>query len=215
MQIGQITSKNISENSVVEDLTETEINYKYFSNTDNTTVEKGLLKKSVFEKDKTYYLKLKLTSSATSFPQKVKVKLCNIIKDNVTEEMPIRLIPNFIDNRVYDFIFTPDKNYSYFIIISTDGKQCSISFKDIFCEEISNVLNQTGYSLIRDIGIQGSPGLRFAINGEGFTLGKSGNFYLSDLDITNIGFHLRGSIEKPFFPQEKNSKEFFIMSFQY
>lgn len=159
IKLGQITSKNIKNTNI--NITKEDIDKnKLFFN---------------FEKGQTYYLQLNLSSSNSE----VKVVL-----SNGEFEMPVRIIPNF-STGAYDFIFTPDRNYTYISFASANiGSLSSIIF-----QQLSNIFSS--YTSVKEIGIQGFPGLRFSINGEGFTLGKSGFFYLSDIDIIQMGIFLR------------------------
>jgi hypothetical protein len=190
IKLGQITSKS-----------------KNIKNIDKE-IAKGSIKNQLsfnFEKGQTYYLQLNLSSSNSD---EVKVVLSNEKKF----EMPVRMIPNFTDG-VYDFIFTPDRDYTHISFASANVGDSPIIF-----QQLDNIFSS--YTNIKEIGIQGFPGLRFSINGEGFTLGKSGFFYLSDIDIIQMGVFLK---------KEKNTKEespttplppspediSFIVSFQY
>ena len=217
MKIGQITSNSITEN---EDITneleyyEKKINYKYFENP-NISKDESAIGYS-FKKNITYYLRTDISASSTS---RIKVLLCNLEDGKASKEMPVRIIPNYISG-YYDFIFTPDRDYNYLIFISEDATNCGAILKDIFCEKLKNILENKEYKILKDIGIQGEPGLRFSLNGEDFTLGKSGYFYLADLEIRQLGFHIRENYSNNLsdltsFPFGNNGKEFFIVSFQY
>ena len=191
IKLGQITSKS--------------------KNIENTDIEitKGNIENQLsfdFKKGQTYYLQLNLSSSSNSNSE-VKVVL-----SNGKFEMPVRIIPNF-STGVYDFIFTPDRDYTYISFTSANVGDSPIIF-----QQLNNIFSS--YTNIKEIGIQGFPGLRFSINGEGFTLGKSGFFYLSDIDIIQMGVFLK---------KEKNTEKessttllppspediSFIVSFQY
>ena len=186
IKLGQITSKS--------------------KNIENTDIEitKGNIENQLsfdFKKGQTYYLQLNLSPSDST--NEVKVVL-----SNGKFEMPVRIIPNF-STGVYDFIFTPDRDYTYISFVSANVGNSPIIF-----QQLNNIFSS--YTNIKEIGIQGFPGLRFSINGEGFTLGKSGFFYLSDIDIIQMGVFLREKNlpEDINIPSEDN-KDFFIISFQY
>lgn len=214
MQIGQITSNNITNEEItIKDFEIIPVDYRYFENIEPTT-ETAIV--YPFEKNKTYYLRIYI-----SFAQKgkIRVSLCNLESMKMAKEMPIRIIPYSIAG-YYDFIFTPDRNYNYLIFVSEEAIQCNARLENVFFEKIVNVLENKEYALLKDIGIQGEPGLRFSINGESFTLGKSGSFYLSDLEIRQLGFHIRENYSNDLsnltsFPFGNNGKEFFIVNFQY
>lgn len=224
MKIGQITSNSITKNEDITndlnfkyyDYSDKKVKYKYFENSDYE-YESAIA--YPFEKNITYYLRTNISASSTT---RIKVLLCNLNSENgrVIKEMPVRIIPNYISG-YYDFIFTPDRDYNYLIFISEDGTNyCKATLTDIFCEKLENILKDKKYHLLKDIGIQGEPGLRFSINGESFTLGKSGYFYLSDLEIRQLGFHIRENYSNDLssltsFPFGNNGKEFFIVNFQY
>jgi hypothetical protein len=130
--------------------------------------------------------------------------------------MPIRIIPSFSIG-FYDFIFTPDRDgYNHILFVSlnpTPTNSISVSLGQQYkIEKLTNIVENGNF---KEIGIQGEPGLRFSINGGDFTLGKSGSFYLSDIEITQMGFHIREKINNPpiSLPFNKD-KEFFIVSFQ-
>ena len=182
IKLGQITSKsviNTEKNIEIKD----NIKNKLFFN---------------FEKGQTYYLQLNLLSTVSEI---------KVVLSNGTFEMPVRVIPNF-STGVYDFIFTPDRDYTYISFVSANvGDSPSIIF-----QQLNNIFSN--YTNIKDIGLQGFPGLRFSINGESFTLGKSGFFYLSDINITQMGIYLRENIENTE-DVVNNNKDFFIISFQY
>jgi hypothetical protein len=185
IKLGQITSKSVRNTKKEKDIEiEENIKNKLFFN---------------FEKGQTYYLQLNLSSSNSD---EIKVVL-----SNGKFEMPVRIIPNF-STGVYDFIFTPDRDYTYISFTSANVDNSS----SIIFQQLNNIF--LNYTNIKDIGLQGFPGLRFSINGESFTLGKSGFFYLSDINITQMGVYLRENIENTEDVVNKN-KDFFIISFQY
>lgn len=174
MNIGQITSQSSSETELIARIQKGEIFIE-----ENKNFEKGI----------TYYLSFQYTGKSQN-----KTKI--LLSKNQKEQMPIRVLPILEKSKTYDFIFTPDRDYNSIIFDNV-----TLEASNLVLIKLNNILGNV--KIIKDLGIQGEPGLRFSINGDDFTLGKSGFFYLSDLDITKVCFHKR------------TKEEFFIMTYQY
>lgn len=242
MQLGQITKNNFifnGEESINKTLAPTIARCKYphgilgdiKESCIYYSIEKELKK---FKKGETYYVKVNLKIKGDIQDNPIKVVLRDTEKNY---EMLVRTIINIPDVENYysfDFIFTPDRDYDYLFFVYTGRDKYSelgensFSYVEIKSPEIKilyNIItalkNLNGYSYkdlvnIKEIGIQGAPGLRFSINGEDFKLGKSGYFYLSDVEISQVGFHVRESLDSNHSPfPYGDQEEFFIMSFQY
>lgn len=124
---------------------------------------------------------------------------------------------NAAQTRTIEATFTPNFNYPYLVFeIQRDGTNedkrvvlksdiNSYSKNEIY--EIYNIIPTISSAFdnvryFKKIGIQGSEGLQFNINGEGIQLGKSGMFELEGINITSIAF-------------SATDADFFILDFQY
>lgn len=212
MKLGQIISSSIENDKTSMSLSRVKIGYSsYLNGTQEETGFKisGNNNTSTFEKGATYYIQF------NNLQKKDGVKII-LFNTDTGYEMPIRIIPSFSIG-FYDFIFTPDRDgYNHILFVSLNStpiNSINVSLGQQYkIEKLTNIVENGNF---KEIGIQGEPGLRFSINGGDFTLGKSGSFYLSDIEITQMGFHIREKIDNPpiGLPFNKD-KEFFIVSFQ-
>lgn len=118
------------------------------------------------------------------------------------------------DSISFSIVFQPNSNiYTKLLFETTELKEESLLGNDnaidfqsfAIIDTVGSGIEPTLFSSITEIGIQGRPGLRFAINGELFQLGKTGMFVLDDEDF--IYQDIQFFIEDP--------KENCILDFKY
>ena len=118
------------------------------------------------------------------------------------------------DSINFSIVFQPNSNvYTKLLFETTELKEESLLNNDnainlqsfTIIDTVESGIESTLFPNIKEIGIQGRPGLRFAINGELFQLGKTGMFVLDDEDF--IYQDIQFFIEDP--------KENCILDFKY
>lgn len=118
------------------------------------------------------------------------------------------------DSISFSIVFQPNSNiYTKLLFETTELKEESLLGNDNAIDfqsfttinTVESGIESALFPNIKEIGIQGRPGLRFAINGELFQLGKTGMFVLDDEDF--IYQDIQFFIEDP--------KENCILDFKY
>ena len=173
---------------------------------------------------RSYYIRFKVFKQETE--QLITVRLINTEKeqDNVqtieTIEVPIG---NTNDYSTFEFILSPNDNHTYnqiyfelnrqlidFNIENEDGtygRKMQIEVERL--DEIYNVIDFLQTSIenkraLKQIGVQGPPGMLMSINGEAIRIGRSGLYEINNgIQTTFIGFIV-----------EENEK-YFILDYQY
>lgn len=186
--------------------------------------------KTIIAPINTYYLKFKVRHN-TLYPQDFAIKLTNNDSLNPSsmtiKELSVK-IGEEDDYEVFEMIFTPNESYNNIIfelsrisndfLISnsdgTNGRKMDIEVLDLYI--LNNIIDNylvSRFNLkkIKQIGIQGPPGLLFTIDGEEIRIGRSGIYELHDniISITYLGFVLKDS------DLMEDGKDFFIMDFAY
>ena len=121
------------------------------------------------------------------------------IADNIIVD-PIIIESDTEQYRYFEFIFTPNKTYSYLAFVLTritydytEGGR-SVSAEDIFIKGdsgdlaiINNILPNS-HNIVDQIGIQTRPGTLLCINGEDIRVGRSGTYEINNgLKINFVG----------------------------
>lgn len=170
----------------------------------------------VFSKGVTYHIKMFLESN---YAGSVTFMLAKDLEDSAIY-MPIKrmhlLEPvNGNTQGVTEIIltFTPNEDYQYLVFCrneALDDEGITYSIRDINIERLKNLIDTyfsnsyQNLSYLKNIGIQGEQGLRFSLNGEGFTMNSSGIFMLNDININQISFVV-----------ENENSPSFLVDFQY
>lgn len=176
------------------------------------------------EKQRSYYIRFKVYKLDTA--QKITVRLVNTEKiiDNVQKIEDIEIPagdPNDYD--IFEMVLSPNDNHTYnqiyfqlnrelidYNILKPDGtygREMNISIDRL--DEIYNIINYLNTSIenrsvLKQIGVQGPPGLLMSINGEPIRIGRSGLYEINNgINTTFIGFIV-----------EANEK-YFILDYQY
>ena len=175
-------------------------------------------------KQRSYYLRFKVFKQDTI--QKITVRLVNTTKttDNVqtieTIEIPIG---DTTDYSTFELVLSPNDNHSYNQIYfelnrelidyttenpdETYGRRMNIEVNRL--DEIYNVINFLQTSIenkgkLKQIGVQGPPGLLMSINGEPIRIGRSGLYEINNgINTTFIGFIVEAD------------EKYFILDYQY
>ena len=207
---------------------------KYMGTSIQITNSGFKLEKGILKKDVSYYFSF-TTSGGTSSEKIFRVKLLGDGKEMVVKEI---LLPR--PNTVYELIFTPnDDIYDYIVmerILTSDISASALnnpillkenshypSYKDgeestyTTLKELVNIIpsylqgQYDNLQYLKKMGLQGPPGLLFAMNGEEIRIGKSGIYEVDNLAIENLGFVIKNTSPIPY----EDAKDFFIMDFQY
>lgn len=175
-------------------------------------------------KQRSYYIRFKVYKLDTA--QKITVRLVNTEKttDNVQKIEDIEISAgNSGDYDIFEIILSPNDNHSYNQIYfqlnrelidyntvkpdGTYGREMTISIDRL--DEVYNVINYLNTSIdnksaLKQIGIQGPPGLLMNINGEAIRIGRSGLYEINNgIKTTFIGFIVEAD------------EKYFILDYQY
>jgi len=175
-------------------------------------------------KQRSYYIRFKIFKQDTV--QKITIKLINTEKttDNVQMIEDIEIpVGDSADYDIFEMVLSPNDNHAYNQIYfqlnrelidyntlkpdGTYGREMNISIDRL--DEIYNVINYLNTSIdnrgvLKQIGVQGPPGLLMSINGEAIRIGRSGLYEINNgINTTFIGFVI-----------ESNEK-YFVLDYQY
>ena len=175
-------------------------------------------------KQRSYYIRFKIYKLDTA--QKITVRLVNTEKttDNVQKIEDIEIpAGNPGDYDIFEMILSPNDNHTYNQIYfqlnrelidyntlkpdGTYGREMNISIDRL--DEVYNIINYLNTSIdnksaLKQIGIQGPPGLLMNINGEAIRVGRSGLYEINNgIKITFIGFIVEAD------------EKYFILDYQY
>lgn len=117
---------------------------------------------------------------------------------------------------IYDIIITPNDDYAELIFaIDRDGKDLTetprawmpnVGFQVVEFGKINNVIskmNTEGTGRLKQMGVQGQPGLEMCINGEMIRVGRTGIYEINHgVDVTFLGFM-------------PNENDHFLVDYQY
>ena len=176
------------------------------------------------KKQRSYYIRFKIFKLATK--QTITVRLVNTEKteDNVQTIESIEIAAgNANDYSTFELVLSPNDNHTYNQIYfelnrelvdynmkhedGTYGRIIKIAIDRL--DEIYNVIDYLQTSIdnkntLKQIGVQGPPGLLMSINGEAIRIGRSGLYEINNGINTNfIGFII------------ENNEKYFILDYQY
>ena len=175
-------------------------------------------------KQKSYYIRFKIYKQTTK--QFITVRLVNTEKtsDNVQtiENLEINA-GNADDYSIFELILSPNDNHTYNQIYfelnrelidyntlnadGTYGRKIMLAIDNL--SEIYNVIDflQTSIEnkrVLKQIGVQGPPGLLMSINGEAIRIGRSGLYEINNgINTSFIGFVI------------EDDEKYFILDYQY
>ena len=179
-------------------------------------------------KRRNYYLRFKVYKMWEGGSQSITIQLVNTLKttDNTQTLETITVEKgDETDYSIYDIIIPPNANYNQikFILnrnlidynteqeVRDDGTVGRISKIEIMrYEEINNVIDTLNDSIeqkgmLKQIGIQGAPGMQICIDGEQIRIGRSGIYEINNgVTVKFLGFIL-----------EENDGKYFILDYQY
>lgn len=162
---------------------------------------------------RSYYLKIKIYKQTDI--QNITLKMVDDTKQEDNEQgIELIKVPagNTTDYVIYDFVLKPNSNYNqiYLILSRTMadynidlgngfyGRQ--INLEIIQVQEITNLLETYLPSridhkrLLKQIGVQGPPGMLMSIDGEGIRIGRTGIYEINyGISISFIGFIIDSS----------------------
>lgn len=160
-----------------------------------------------FSKGTTYYFNVDLAlqgAKGTTNVQRIIVKLYS--DPNTFQIVRILNARETLKNIV--LMFTPKLNFKY-LVFEIERNSTTINDENVYykCDEINNrkilnnILQDEGFGdgqnkVLKKIGIQGPPGLLFAVNGESMKLGDSGIYESHNLEISSLGFVINNNDNK-------------------
>ncbi len=175
-------------------------------------------------KQKSYYLRFKIYKQETI--QKITIRLVNTEKteDNVQTIKTIEIDAGMAsDYSTFELVLSPNDNHTYNQVYfelnrelidyntlnqdGTYGRKMDIAI-DRF-DEIYNVIDYLQASIdnkniLKQIGVQGPPGLLMSINGEAIRIGRSGLYEINNgINTSFIGFII------------ENDEKYFVLDYQY
>ena len=173
---------------------------------------------------RSYYIRFKIYKQETK--QNITVRLINTekTKDNVQTIKAIEIDSgNEDDYSTFEIVISPNDNHNYNQIYfelnrelidyntlnqdGTYGRKINIAVDRL--DEIYNVIkflnvSIEGKKVLKQIGVQGPPGLLMSINGEEIRIGRSGLYEINNgIKTTFIGFVI------------ENDEKYFILDYQY
>ena len=176
------------------------------------------------KKQRSYYIRFKIFKLATK--QTITVRLVNTEKteDNVQTIESIEIAAgNTNDYSIFELVLSPNDNHTYnqiyfelnrelidYNILKPDGtygREMHILIDRL--DEIYNVINFLQTSIenkgkLKQIGVQGPPGLLMSINGEAIRIGRSGLYEINNgINTSFIGFIIEAD------------EKYFILDYQY
>ncbi len=174
-------------------------------------------------KQRSYYLRFRIEKQETN--QLINIRLINTDKnkDNVQTIKTINVESGKDDYSTFELVISPNDNHSYNQIFfelnrelidyntlnsdGTYGRTVKIIIERL--DEIYNVIDFLNPSIenkgrLKQIGIQGPPGLLMSINGEDIRIGRSGIYEINNkINVTFIGFIIEAD------------EKYFILDYQY
>lgn len=175
-------------------------------------------------KQKSYYIRFKIYKQTTK--QFITVRLVNTEKtsDNVQTIENLEIdAGNADDYSIFELVLSPNDNHTYnqiyfelnrelidYNTLNTDGtygRKIILTIDNL--SEIYNIINflQTSIEnkgVLKQIGVQGPPGLLMSINGEAIRVGRSGLYEINNgINTSFIGFII------------EDDEKYFILDYQY
>ena len=175
-------------------------------------------------KQKSYYIRFKIYKQTTK--QFITVRLVNTEKtsDNVQTIENLEIdAGNADDYSIFELVLSPNDNHTYNQIYfelnrelidyntlnadGTYGRKIMLTIDNL--SEIYNVIDflQTSIEnkrVLKQIGVQGPPGLLMSINGEAIRIGRSGLYEINNgINTSFIGFII------------EDDEKYFILDYQY
>lgn len=175
-------------------------------------------------KQKSYYIRFKIYKQTTK--QFITVKLVNTERtsDNVQTIENLEIdVGNADDYSIFELVLSPNDNHTYnqiyfelnrelidYNILNADGtygRKIMLTIDNL--SEIYNVIDflQTSIEnkrVLKQIGVQGPPGLLMSINGEAIRIGRSGLYEINNgINTSFIGFII------------EDDEKYFILDYQY
>ena len=175
-------------------------------------------------KQKSYYIRFKIYKQTTK--QFITVRLVNTEKtsDNVQTIENLEIdAGNADDYSIFELVLSPNDNHTYNQIYfelnrelidyntlnsdGTYGRKIILTIDNL--SEIYNVINflQTSIEnkgVLKQIGVQGPPGLLMSVNGEAIRIGRSGLYEINNgINTSFIGFII------------EDDEKYFILDYQY
>ena len=184
LQIGQLRKNNIS--SYLTNIT------GYSFNNQNLISNVNLLV------DMSYYLNMNVQSNINTTIRIYLTREENNDRQFIKEFNLLRGVQTVIN-----MIISPNSIYTRIELESSPAATLTSSI--VFFQSINNILNDLDISQITKIGIQGSAGLTFCLNGEEIKVGRFGTYEpIKNIPITYVGFVV-----------QNDSQYNFIMDYQY
>lgn len=178
-----------------------------------------------FLKDVIYSFQLKIKSNNNNISHKVIIKLFE--STDRFKTIKIINIERPTEDNMVNIVFTPDFNFSYLVF---EIERDSVTANDssyYYCSEIVkaetliNVIKSPSFGagsgqILKQIGIQGPPGLQFVVNGESLKLGRTGVYESNNINVKSLGFIIDSiTQDNSFLPIIIENPAFFIVDYLY
>ena len=143
---------------------------------------------NIFAKDTIYYIKANLKYNSAA---EVVAKL---VSSDGSMSMTVKITSIEANTtKTFEAIVMPPYPFKY-LVFYINGQIVNID-SDPKVHQLNNLLKTSyfqgmypGLVSLKHIGVQGSPGLKFSINGEEFAVNSTGIFELNDMNVANLAF---------------------------
>ena len=178
--------------------------------TNNNKQRSYYIKFKVFKQDTAQSINIKLINTKATTDNMQLIKNIKINRGKDTDYSIFEIVISPSDNHVFDRIYFELNreliDYNTHIADDIYGRTLSIEIERL--DEIYNVIdfleNSIDTDTLKQIGVQGPPGLLMSINGEEIRIGRSGLYEINNgVSVSFIGFII-----------EQNEK-YFVLDYQY
>ena len=178
--------------------------------TNNNKQRSYYIKFKVFKQDTAQSINIKLINTKATTDNMQLIKNIKINRGKDTDYSVFEIVISPSDNHVFDRIYFELNreliDYNTHIADDIYGRTLSIEIERL--DEIYNVIdfleNSIDTDTLKQIGVQGPPGLLMSINGEEIRIGRSGLYEINNgVSVSFIGFII-----------EQNEK-YFVLDYQY
>ena len=178
--------------------------------TNNNKQRSYYIKFKVFKQDTAQSINIKLINTKATTDNMQLIKNIKINRGKDTDYSIFEIVISPSDNHVFDRIYFELNreliDYNTHIADDIYGRALSIEIERL--DEIYNVIdfleNSIDTDTLKQIGVQGPPGLLMSINGEEIRIGRSGLYEINNgVSVSFIGFII------------EQDEKYFVLDYQY
>ena len=178
--------------------------------TNNNKQRSYYIKFKVFKQDTAQSINIKLINTKATTDNMQLIKNIKINRGKDTDYSIFEIVISPSDNHVFDRIYFELNreliDYNTHIADDIYGRTLSIEIERL--DEIYNVIdfleNSIDTDTLKQIGVQGPPGLLMSINGEEIRIGRSGLYEINNgVSVSFIGFII------------EQDEKYFVLDYQY